>query len=316
MAIDLEKLLRDSRARIAAQNRIRDNNLMMDQEYNKALMPVPGAYTPLGPNDMTIGPQMLQSDYMSNLAGQNALTDPMAIKYSGVLNKTPESYMVPGVDMPNQIEQSYPPNIKDLMRTDGIPVPGYEEMYGQVPGGGIGGGSVAGLSPWHGTPMGTSSYDPSIYGSTQSAMGDTRVADPSAYEPEYAGERLLPSAHEPGIASLLDVSPEQRRAMQEQIGGPGFHSPPTFAATNHAQMGPLSSVTLGQSDPNFHAPEFTRSDKPGGLLTEQSSNTGDESGWDKDERWGNASNRKNRWQELVGMGLLNMSNNMMRENTF
>ena len=311
MAIDLEKLLRDSRARIAAQNRIRDNNLMMEQEYNKALMPVPGAYTPLGPNDMTIGPQMLQSDYMSNLAGQNALTDPMTIKNSGVLNKTPESYMVPGVDMPNQIEQSYPPNIKDLMRTDGIPVPGYEEMYGQVPEGGIGGGSVAGLSPWHGTPMGTSSYDPSIYGSTQSAMGDTRVADPYAYEPEYAGERLLPSAHEPGIASLLDVSPEQRRAMQEQIGGPGFHSPPTFAATNHAQMGPLSSVTLGQSDPNFHAPEFTRSDKPGGLLTEQPSNTGDESGWDKDRRFAEANKKNNMYQMLFDMG-----SQMQQENPF
>ena len=212
--------------------------------------------------------------------------------------------------------QQPPPNVKDLMRTDGIPVPGYEEMYGQVPDGGIGGGSGAGLSPWQGTPMGTSSYDPSIYGPTQSAMGDTRVADPYAYEPEYAGERLLPSAHEPGIASLLEVSPEQRRAMQEHIGGPGFHSPPTFAATNHAQMGPLSSVTLGQSDPNFHAPEFTRSDKPGGLLTEQSNNTGDEVGWDRDERWRNASNRKNRWQEFLGMSLLDMSNNMMRENTF
>ena len=183
--------------------------------------------------------------------------------------------------------------------------------YALVPEGGIGGGSVAG-----GMPTSTSSYDPSIYGPTQSAMGDTRVADPYAFEPEYTGERLLPSAHEPGIASLLDVSPEQRRAMQEQIGGPGFHSPPTFAATNHAQMGPLSSVTLGQSDPNFHAPEFTRSDKPGGLLANQSGNTGGDAGWDRDERWRNASNRNNRWQELVGMGLFNMGNNMMRENTF
>jgi len=264
-------------------------------------------------------------------------------KYSGV--------SMPGSPPTNAqqvalIEQSYPdallgqqpppPNIKDLMRTDGVPVQGYEEMYGQVPEGGMGGGSVAGLSPWQGTPMGTSSYDPSIYGPTQSAMGDTRVADPYAFEPEYAGERLLPSAHEPGIASLLDVSPEQKTAMQEQIGGPGaYWAPPRFTANNGA-IRTRHIMESDRTDPNFYSPfaagasplnlspedralqqqNFNSPQQKGGILATSPEETNDRSGWDRDERWRNASNRNNRWQELLGMGLLNMSNNMMRENTF
>ena len=59
-----------------------------------------------------------------------------------------------------------------------------------------------------------------------------------------------------------------------------------------------------RSDPNFYAPEFTRSGKPGGLLTESpgaSSNKG--TGWMSDDRMRNAQNREFRLgQMLMNLG--------------
>ena len=123
---------------------------------------------------------------------------------------------------------------------------------------------------------------------------------PMAFDdPRIAGTPITaPGGPAGSFGPDYGASPLQMRAMQEQIGGPGFNSPPRFAATNHAQMGPLSSVTLGRSDPNFHAPEFTRSAKPGGLLTE-SPGSKKGSGWMSDDRMSNAQMREFRLGQML-----------------
>ena len=117
-----------------------------------------------------------------------------------------------------------------------------------------------------------SGYDPAT--GTQMDFNDPRIA----------GTRITPG----GPANSYDInttSPEQERAMQEQIGGPGFNSPPQFASVNNATARGMNQ------DPNFNAPMGFSGGQPPGLLDEQSAspNSGlnasaGESGWMKDKQ--------------------------------
>ena len=310
MVIDFEKLLRDTRAGTAAQNRIRDNNLMMGQEYNKALMPVPGAYTPLGPNDMTIGPQMLQSDYMSNLAGQNALTDPMVTRYSGLLNKTPESYMVPGRDIPNQFVVP-PVNARaageDLneasMRIDNEQLARakaqYENQFG------------AGTFP-----------EQAYMVALQKAMQPkVNTSNPQEFQNKIS---YLPTSTEgpetmtgPIMAGLGEQSydPNQKLYNPNVYGVEGFQNKITNTGAAPGLLSEGKMMTDDQRSlfaggtPSGNSQgygQFTARDikqpQTGGILADNPGGTTDKTGWDRDN--------------IFARAMLNLSNNILAPNSF
>ena len=106
-----------------------------------------------------------------------------------------------------------------------------------------------------------------------------------------------------GPANRYDInqaSPEQMRAMQEQIGGPGFNSPPRFASVNNATARGMNL------DPNFNAPMGFNGGQPPGLLTnnlppknqaemttkgiglrEDLEDTDEKSGWERSDEFNN-----------------------------
>ena len=123
--------------------------------------------------------------------------------------------------------------------------------------------------------------------------------------PSIAGERITDHPKFNNVAGLLETSPEQMRAMQEQIGGPGFWEPPRFAAANQAQMG-MGLTKSDRSDPNFNAPEFTRSGTPGGITKLKKSKKKGK-GWESDSTFDDDNNqnayRPNpMWGELIKAG--------------
>lgn len=148
-----------------------------------------------------------------------------------------------------------------------------------------------------GTSLGASSVDPNIYGPTQSAIGDTRVSDP------FGG----PGLDSPPRFTANNGAIRTRHIMESDRTDPNFNSP--FAAG-------VSPLNLSPEDRALQQQNFNSPQQKGGILATNPEETNDRSGWDRDERWRNASNRDKDWQKFLGMGLLNIGNNIMRPNTF
>ena len=181
-----------------------------------------------------------------------------------------------------QGDQTEAQRISEMMDTSGID---RTLAYSQMPEGGIGGGAAAGLSDIQGYSM------PFPEELRQQILTDPEFAGTSIPfdDPSIAGERITDHPKFNNVAGLLGPpSPEQLRAMQEQTGGPGFWDAPRFAAADQAQMG--TGITKSdRSDPNFYAPEFSRSEKPGGLLspelTAQPGSPAEGGKWENDRRF-------------------------------
>ena len=81
---------------------------------------------------------------------------------------------------------------------------------------------------------------------------------------------------------------------------------PRFAAADQAQMG--TGITKSdRSDPNFYAPEFSRSEKPGGLLSPESiaqpGSPGQGGKWESDPRFQRDRRRMDsNWMDLMNLG--------------
>ena len=106
-----------------------------------------------------------------------------------------------------------------------------------------------------------------------------------------------PITHE-GPANAYDInqaSPEQMRAMQEQIGGPGFNSPPRFASANNESSRWMVDAPMGFNGgqpPGLLDKQFSRTmgagSRQGGLLTQPPNANGSNSaqtGYDKNAGW-------------------------------
>jgi len=101
-----------------------------------------------------------------------------------------------------------------------------------------------------------------------------------------------------GPANRYDInqaSPEQMRAMQEQIGGPGFNSPPRFASANNESSRWMVDAPMGFNGgqpPGLLDKQFSRTmgagSRQGGLLTQPPNANGSNSaqtGYDKNAGW-------------------------------
>ena len=286
--------------------------LKMDREYGSGLDQAPGPHqTGTGGWRDIVQDQLNADQFGPNL--------PRGL---GLLESREQAQQVLGHELVDNTGQ-HNKILKNMMRSGGT---GGAE-YAQMPEGGIGGGSIAGLSPWQGystSPddpafagtkipfpyQGTNELSPQInalysqmdpnrlpysnLGSPHEAGEGVGSGTPMAFDdPSIAGTRIIDHPRFNSYAGNLEPSPLQMRAMQEQIGGPGFWDAPRFAGANEPMMDDKIRYS-DRSDPNFNAPMSFHGGSPSGLLSSEVTPTNKGGKWEKTPEGNDSIYRRNR----------------------
>ena len=266
--------------------------LKMDREYGSGWDQAPGPHqTGTGGWRDIVQDQLNADQFGPNL--------PRGL---GLLESREQAEQVLGHELVDNTGPKLQPSFKDMMDTSG---PRFmQDPYAN-----------AQMNPMHskyaGTQIpfpyqGTNELSPQI-DALYKQMNPNRLPYSNLGSPHEAGEGVgsgTPMAFDdPSIAgtriiidhpfSQRSPSPEQMRAMQEQIGGPGFWDAPRFASANEPMMDDKIRYS-DRSDPNFNAPMSFHGGSPSGLLSTEVTPTNKGGKWEKKPEGGDSIFRRKR----------------------
>jgi len=210
----------------------------------------------------------------------------------GLLDSREQAQQVLGHELVDNMGPQLQPSLKDMMDTSGprfvqdpyanaemnpmhskyagtqIPFPsqGDNELRGQI------NALYSQMNPNRELPPQGGSPHEGWYSGTPMAFDD----------PSIAGTPITAPGGPAGSVGVMDMaaSPEQMRAMQEQIGGPGFWDAPRFASANEPIMDDKIRYS-DRSDPNFNAPMSFHGGSPSGLLSSEVTPTNKGGKWEE-----------------------------------
>ena len=207
----------------------------------------------------------------------------------GLLESRDQAQQVLGHELVDNMGPQLQPSFKDMMDTSGPrfmqdPYANHQMM------------DLSHLPEYSGTsipyPLGPPPEVPP--GGAFSNLGSPYSGTPMAFDdPSIAGTPITDHPRFNSYAGNLEPSPLQMRAMQEQIGGPGFWDAPRFAGANEPMMDDKIRYS-DRSDPNFNAPMSFHGGSPSGLLSSEVTPTNKGGKWEKTPEGNDSIYRRNR----------------------
>ncbi len=268
------------------EDELRKYLLKMDREYGSGWDQAPGPHqTGTGGWRDIVQDQLNADQFGPNL--------PRGL---GLLESREQAEQVLGHELVDNTGPQLQPSFKDMMDTSGPrfmqdPYANHQMM------------DLSHLPEYSGTSIPHSQdLPPSIPPGNAFSHLPEYSGTPMAFDdPSIAGTRIIDHPF-----SQRSPSPEQMRAMQEQIGGPGFWDAPRFAGANEPMMDDKIRYS-DRSDPNFNAPMSFHGGSPSGLLSSEVTPTNKGGKWEKTPEGEDSIYRRKRKDEMDAyLGIMNL----------